>query len=139
MHFGEYLRTHPPTGRVYLPTASYDEMGEWALPADAQLQYNDVKRALEARGELDRARAFFRGGIWQNFLAKYPEANFMHKKMVQVSDKLAAAEKKLGTDGERSGATRGASGEAVPSRMPVSMGRALDHARRELYRAQCNC
>jgi alpha-amylase len=117
VHFGEYLRTHPPTGRVYLPTASYDEMGEWALPADAQLTYNEVRDTLKARNELERARPFMRGGIWQNFLAKYPEANFMHKKMVQVSDKLARAEARLGTDAKK----------------------ALDHAHRELYRAQCNC
>jgi 4-alpha-glucanotransferase len=116
-HFGEYLKTHRPTGRVYLPTASYEEMGEWTLPADAQEHYNQVRQQLKDRGELEQARAFFRGGIWQNFLAKYPESNYLHKKMVWVSDKLARAEEKLGTQG----------------------GHALDHARRELYRAQCNC
>jgi alpha-amylase len=116
VHFGEYLASHPPTGRVYLPTASYEEMGEWALPAHAQRTYLDVRAALKKRDELERARPFVRGGIWQGFLAKYPEANFMHKKMVVVSDKLARAEEKLG-----------------PART------ALDGARRELYRAQCNC
>jgi alpha-amylase len=116
-HFGEYLKTHRPTGRVYLPTASYEEMGEWTLPADAQQQYNAVRRGLADRNELERARPFVRGGIWQSFLAKYPEANYLHKKMVWVSDKLARAEAKLGTPG----------------------GHPLDHARRELYRAQCNC
>ena len=116
-HFGEYLKAHRPTGRVYLPTASYEEMSEWTLPADAQQHYNDVRQALSDRGELDRARAFLRGGIWQNFLAKYPESNYLHKKMVWVSDKLERAEAKLGAQGAH----------------------ALDHARRELYRAQCNC
>jgi alpha-amylase len=116
-HFGEYLRSHPPTGRVYLPTASYEEMGEWALPASAQERYLEVRRALANHGELERARPFLRGGIWQNFLAKYPEANFLHKKMVQVSDKLERAEERLGAQGARS----------------------LENARRELYRAQCNC
>ncbi|HZS39707.1 MAG TPA: alpha-amylase/4-alpha-glucanotransferase domain-containing protein [Polyangia bacterium] len=116
VHFGEYLATHPPTGRVYLPTASYEEMGEWALPAQAQHTYLSVRQALADRDELDRARPFVRGGIWQGFLAKYPEANFMHKKMVLVSDKLERAQLKLGAGAN-----------------------ALDHARRELYRAQCNC
>jgi alpha-amylase len=115
--FGEYLRTHRATGRVYLPTASYEEMGEWALPASTQATYNEVRRTLESRGELERARPFIRGGIWQAFLAKYPESNFMHKKMILVSDKLARAEEKLGDEGRA----------------------ALDHARHELYRAQCNC
>jgi alpha-amylase len=116
-HLSEYLKTHPPTGRVYLPTASYEEMGEWALPADAQQHYHQVRQSLKDRGELERARAFFRGGIWQGFLAKYPEANYLHKKMVWVSDKLERAEAKLGPEAAH----------------------ALDHARRELYRAQCNC
>jgi hypothetical protein len=120
-HFGEYLDAHRPTGRVYLPTASYEEMGEWSLPADAQQHYNQVRQSLKDRGELDRARAFFRGGIWQNFLAKYPESNYLHKKMVWVSDKLARAEEKLGHSTN------------MQSAHP------LDHARRELYRAQCNC
>jgi 4-alpha-glucanotransferase len=117
VHFGEYLASHPPTGRVYLPTASYEEMGEWALPAHAQRTYLAVRDSLKERGELERARPFVRGGIWQGFLAKYPEANFMHKRMVLVSDKLERAESRLG---------------------PSAKG-ALDHARRELYRAQCNC
>jgi alpha-amylase len=116
-HFSDVLAGERPTGRVYLPTASYEEMGEWALPAEAQSQYNSVRQKLAGRGELEEARAFIRGGIWQGFLAKYPEANFMHKKMVLVSDKLARAEAKLGAGGRR----------------------ALDHARHELYRAQCNC
>lgn len=30
---GEYVRDFPAAGRAYLPTASYDEVGEWALPA----------------------------------------------------------------------------------------------------------
>jgi 4-alpha-glucanotransferase len=116
-HFGEYLKTHRPTGRVYLPTASYDEMSEWTLPAEAQEKYNAVRKSLADRNELERARPFVRGGIWQNFLAKYPEANYLHKKMVLVSDKLHRAEDKLGRENAH----------------------ALDHARRELYRAQCNC
>ncbi len=111
-HFGEYLKTHRPTGRVYLPTASYEEMGEWTLPAETQGAYTEVRAGLEARGELNRARPFLRGGIWQAFLAKYPEANFMHKKMVLVSDKLERAR---------------------------AAGHPLEEAHRELYRAQCNC
>ncbi len=112
-HFGTVLRAQPPSGRVYLPTASYEEMGEWALPAAAQPRYLAVRRSLESRGELEAARPFVRGGIWQAFLAKYPEANFMHKRMIAVSAKLERAE--------------------------VAAGKKLEHERHELYRAQCNC
>ena len=33
--FAEYAAQHPPLGRLSLPTGSYTEMGEWALPPDA--------------------------------------------------------------------------------------------------------
>jgi alpha-amylase len=33
--FADVVDTQPASGRVYLPTASYQEMGEWALPTEA--------------------------------------------------------------------------------------------------------
>ncbi|HEX2573460.1 MAG TPA: alpha-amylase/4-alpha-glucanotransferase domain-containing protein [Polyangia bacterium] len=115
-HLAEVLTTHRPSGRVYLPTASYEEMGEWALPAKAQHHYHKVRHGLEVREELEHARPYLRGGIWQGFLAKYPEANLMHKKMVQVSDRVAQAV------------------AAHPERENENL-----QMRTELYRAQCNC
>src|SRR5262249_28284931 len=50
-----WLTDHPPIGRVYVPTASYMEMGEWALPADetrafvAALQSAQKRHKPEAR------------------------------------------------------------------------------------------
>ena len=55
-----------------------------------------AQRAQGARRARARRAPFFRGGIWQSFLAKYPEANYLHKKMVWVSDKLARAEAEAG-------------------------------------------
>ena len=110
--FSAYLDANPPSGRVYLPTASYEEMGEWALPASAQGRYTALRAGLSERKELDGARPFLHGGIWQNFLAKYPESNAMHKKMVQVSSLLERAK---------------------------VAGHQLPDATRSLYRAQCNC
>jgi predicted glycosyl hydrolase (DUF1957 family) len=112
----DILDKHAPSGRVYLPTASYEEMGEWTLPAEAQRSYHDAKATLNERHpELAaQLRPFLRGGVWQNFMARYPEANLMHKKMVWVSRKVAEA-------------------EAVAPSADVTA------ARREVYRGQCNC
>ncbi|MFH0901233.1 MAG: alpha-amylase/4-alpha-glucanotransferase domain-containing protein [Pseudomonadota bacterium] len=88
--FSEVIDETLSTDRVYLPTASYEEMGEWTLPAVAQQRYQKAKQSLEQDGRFEEIRPFCRGGIWQSFMAKYPEANFMHKKMVHVSRKLAA-------------------------------------------------
>ena len=113
-HFSDELQRTPPQGRVYLPTASYEEMGEWSLPASAQSEYLALRQRLGERGELERARPFVRGGIWQGFLTKYEEANQMHKRMLGVSDRVELAQRR-GTTSD------------------------LDVAKNALYRAQCNC
>ena len=48
--------THPPIGRVYVPTGSYAEMGEWALPADESLRFTEVL-APRRRPSADPRRA----------------------------------------------------------------------------------
>ncbi len=86
---GEYARRFPSLGRIYLPTASYDEMGEWALPAALSWEINHLKHRLQAARESEILQ-FVRGGFWRSFLAKYPEINTMHKKMLLVSEKAWA-------------------------------------------------
>jgi alpha-amylase len=77
-----------PRGRVYLPTASYDEMGEWSLPAKKQAEYAASIESLKEEGKYEDMRAFLKGGYFRNFFAKYPEANRIHKKMIYVSEKV---------------------------------------------------
>ena len=83
-----WLERQPPIGRVYVPTGSYAEMGEWALPADEALVFHGVRdRAIrEGRPE---AR-WLRGGFWRNFQVKYREINDLHKQMLRVSAKVDA-------------------------------------------------
>ncbi len=87
---GEYARSYPPLGRVYLPTASYDEMMEWALPAERSYQLTHLKHRLEEEGRDDILR-FLGGGFWRYFLVKYPEVNNMHKKMLRVHRQVYGA------------------------------------------------
>ncbi len=83
-----WLREHRPIGRVYIPTGSYAEMGEWALPADESLVYATVLH--DARAE-DRPEArWLRGAFWRNFQVKYREINDLHKQMLRASDKVEA-------------------------------------------------
>lgn len=111
--FSDCLENIEPKGRVYLPTASYEEMMEWALPAEAILKYEKMVKSLEADGRRNDFRPFIRGGFWDNFLVKYPEVNLIHKRMLLVSEKVEAADN-----------------QGHPK---------ADEARRELYMAQCNC
>jgi len=84
---GEYAAQHPALGRIYLPTAAYDEMTEWALPAQQSAEIVALKRRLQEEHREDILR-YFKGGLWRNFMTKYPEVNSMHKKMLLVSDKV---------------------------------------------------
>ena len=85
VHIEEVLAGTPPLGRIYLPAASYHEMMKWALDAHAFTHLERFEEALKESGLLESGGAFVRGGFWRNFLAKYPEANQMHKKMLRIS------------------------------------------------------
>ena len=85
---GDYLESHAPLGRADLPTASYTEMLEWALPTRVRQRFHEVLKEFSARPEV---LTFLRGGSWRGFFRKYPESNLLHKKMLRVSARLAAA------------------------------------------------
>jgi 4-alpha-glucanotransferase len=84
----DWLADHGPAGRVYVPTGSYAEMGEWALPADESLAFARVVREAKAAGRPE-AR-WLRGAFWRNFQVKYREINDLHKQMLRTSDKVEA-------------------------------------------------
>jgi alpha-amylase len=120
--FGEFLSRTRPTGRIYLPTASYEEMMEWALPVDSALEREAFLRRIEEAGLKEEAQGFLRGGLWHHFLVKYPEINWMHKRMLHVSGKLHLK--------ARTGSS--------PKRVRPARPGWADSARRELYQGQGN-
>ncbi|MDP8216103.1 MAG: DUF1926 domain-containing protein [Candidatus Kaelpia imicola] len=61
-HFSDILNSYPSSGRVYLPSASYSEMMDWS------------------------------GGMFRNFLTKYPESNHLQKRVFNISLKLEQLE-----------------------------------------------
>ncbi|RLF65595.1 MAG: 4-alpha-glucanotransferase [Thermoplasmata archaeon] len=84
--YSEYMKSHPPLGLVYLPTTSYFEMSEWSLPADQAKELVDFVNWLKSENKFKKYRVFVKGGIWKNFFYKYPEANYMHKRMLFLSE-----------------------------------------------------
>ncbi|MBI3983222.1 MAG: DUF1925 domain-containing protein [Gemmatimonadetes bacterium] len=72
-------------GLVYLPTAAYREMEAWSLPPAAAGRLRRLERELGEHRLEGPEGALLRGAHWRNFLAKYPEANRMHKTMVRLS------------------------------------------------------
>jgi alpha-amylase len=110
----DYLATHAAVGRADLPTASYTEMMEWALPTGVRQRYTAVHKEFQGRPEV---LSFLRGGSWRGFFRKYSESNLLHKKMLRTSARIAA------TPARRSD--------------PGSVAE-LVQARDLLHRAQCN-
>ncbi len=92
VHFSQALREIPPLGRIYLPTASYYEMMHWALLPEAFQEFENFENALKEKDLFEKYGIFVRGGFWRNFLAKYPESNQMHKRMLYLSRKIKKLE-----------------------------------------------
>ena len=109
MTLGEYAARAPVRGRIYLPTCSYIEMGEWALPPGRAARFGELLHALRS-GRQPEMKPFVQGGYFRNFLRKYEESNQLHKRVWWVSERVEEASR--------------VSGEAA--------------GRDFLYRAQCN-
>jgi alpha-amylase len=90
-HFGEVIKHVRPKGSIYLPNASYAEMMQWALPAaEANLLYEEFTKSLSDDPRVwSRYQQFVRGGFWRNFFVKYPESNHLHKRMLDVSQRVS--------------------------------------------------
>ncbi len=93
----EYIDKYPPKGLVYLPSASYDKMGVWALPTKERRELEYLHKYLKSNdlgNDLNRIiLKYLKGSFWRNFLVKYPESNNMHKRMLFSRKKLLQAEK----------------------------------------------
>jgi 4-alpha-glucanotransferase len=112
---GDYLAAHSPLGRADLPTASYSEMMEWALPTRTRQRFHRLQQEFSGRPDV---ATFLRGSGWRSFFSKYSEANLLHKKMLHVSGKIRQL--------------------AASTRRGLPLRNALDDATSFLLRGQCN-
>lgn len=96
----DYLAAHGPLGRIYLPTASYAEMMEWALPQSVSAEFKACLEETERMPSGERLRRFLCGGLWRNFLSKYPEANQMHKLMLALSRRWHQASSSVASEAD---------------------------------------
>ncbi len=143
VRLGDFLERYPPRRRIYMPAASYEEMMLWALPPAAALDLERV-RDLESRrlsgpatqtppgpeaqpcnsADAPDCRPFLTGAPWGNFLARYPEANHLHKRALDLSLRCEALARP---------------GAAFPASLPAGEAAALlAEAREHLLAAQAN-
>ncbi|MGQ9842588.1 MAG: alpha-amylase/4-alpha-glucanotransferase domain-containing protein [Spirochaetota bacterium] len=113
IHPKDYINEHPPIGRVYLTQGSYYEMSEWALPAESAGKLIMIHNEIKSAGREAEFYPFLKGGVWNNFLNKYPESNAINKRTLYLSREITNVEMKTGKD--------------------------LSQVKTELYKAQCNC
>lgn len=109
----DYIKQYPPIDRVYLTQGSYYEMSEWALPADSARELIRIHDEIKSAGREAEFYPFLKGGVWNNFLNKYPESNAINKRTLYLSREITNLEMKTGKD--------------------------LSQAKKEIYKAQCNC
>lgn len=84
----EALKKFKTNGLVYLPTSSYPEMDEWTMESQDFLYYKEVKDRLKKYPDYRKLRNYLRAGFFRNFFIKYPRANYMHKKMLYLSENI---------------------------------------------------
>lgn len=107
----EHIHSTAVRGRIYLPTAAYEEMGEWTLPARLQSRYRAFHdRVRDTDGENAR---FLRGGTWRAFFARYPESDHMSQRGLRLREEA----------------------DAIAGSHPEAYRRIRD----SLWAAQCNC
>ena len=92
----EALKKFSPNRNViYLPTSSYREMDEWVMEPEEFFYYNKLKEYLKKyknHSEAAKFRNFTKAGFFRNFFRKYPRVNYMHKKMLYLSENIHKVE-----------------------------------------------
>ncbi len=130
--YRSYHERCPTRGIVYLPTTSYIEMNEWTLPPAAAVTYDELVEREKREGRYDLTKPFIRGGFWKNFLTRYPEANWMHKRMLALSERLARLPADRRTPRMTANLYRAQANDAYWH--GLFGGLYLPHLRREVYR-----
>ncbi len=113
VHPSEYIKMRPARGRAYLTQGSYFELSEWALPAEAANRLVGLNNEIKEWGREEEFYSFLKGGVWNNFLNKYPESNAINKRTLLLSKEIAQVETES-QDG-------------------------LIEIKKELYKSECNC
>jgi 4-alpha-glucanotransferase len=89
--FSQALSSFQPEDIAYIPTSTYEEMAEWVLEPSQYQKLIHLKEKYPDTG-------FLQGGFFRNFLKKYKDINYMHKRMInlsrQVNQKFTYSENK---------------------------------------------
>jgi hypothetical protein len=82
---GQAVESLPASGPAYLPATSYREMTRWALPAETRKRLQRLGPNFDEGGAYEDLVA---GGAFRSFFHKYPESNYFHERVQEVSRRL---------------------------------------------------
>ena len=133
MRYRDYHERHACRGIVYLPTVSYVELGEWALPPRNAERYAQLIGRAKHESTFELDKPYLRGGHWRNFLTRYPESNWMHKRVLDISRRFHALPRTLRTAAMRADLHLAQANDAYWH--GLFGGIYLPHLRRQVYAA----
>lgn len=73
-----------PVGPVYVPAASYTEMGEWTLSDEDRDRFEEAREILYRNTERVITDFLLSGGFWRNFFSIYPESKELHGRILSA-------------------------------------------------------
>jgi hypothetical protein len=123
-----------PLGSIYVPEGSYREMTEWVLPPQQLAAYEEARKDLQTQPKWPAMNRFVHGGMWRNFLTRYPEVNEMYARATMVSRRLEQMQA-----GRTQNPHAVISGPHTNGHHGASRDDLLNRAQTELHRGQCNC
>ncbi|WP_457749786.1 alpha-amylase/4-alpha-glucanotransferase domain-containing protein [Sulfurimonas sp.] len=85
-HYHQYTKDNKSLGLAYLNNCSYFEMSQWSLQLKDAHRLEALKQQLGEEYVENEGSAIIKGGIWKNFFVKYHESNYIHKRMLQLSE-----------------------------------------------------
>ncbi len=77
---GQFIRSLDSVEKVYFPCTSYEEMMQWPLPPDQQMDLETVRNSTDSESE----SIYVNGGYFRQFLTRYPESNFLYARMLHT-------------------------------------------------------
>ena len=148
----EAFNNYSALGRVYLPSASYQEMCIWALPPELGKKVEKAVKQAKKEGKFEEARTLYNAASWRNFLTKYEESDFMqkqglflHKKIKEIKNKMLKISEWINSKQENQERLENAENSLLKSQCNCAYwhgvfgGLYLPHLRRAIYENQIDC
>jgi 4-alpha-glucanotransferase len=77
---GQFVKTLDSLEKVYFPCTAYEEMMQWPLSPEQQIDLESLK----SRTENEERSAYVNGGYFRQFLTRYPESNYLYARMMHT-------------------------------------------------------